>query len=71
MVEFKVVRHVSRRTEVCEVWIDGEMKAAIYPDDDATGIRIMSSHVDGAPDGVGCWEFKFTEGLASEFKLRS
>jgi hypothetical protein len=63
MIEFKQTRHSIRNVNLIEVWVDGAFKAAIYPDDTGTGIRVVSRHVQGDPaysgdlEGMRSWEF--------------
>jgi hypothetical protein len=48
-VEFRKAYHTARAVEVIEVWVSGVFKAAIYPDHDTRGIRVISDHLTGEP----------------------
>lgn len=65
MIEFKQKQHDIRETTLIEVWVNGKLKAAIYPNDTETGIRVISRHIQGDPSlsftevqGIQSWEFK-------------
>jgi hypothetical protein len=46
LVEFKVVKHSLRSTEIIEVWYDGKLRATITPGDENTAVmRVISRHV--------------------------
>jgi len=62
MIEFRQKLHDIRKVQVVEVFVDGEFKGAIYPNDDHTGIRFLSNHFPSEPVyeenlGVRSWEF--------------
>jgi hypothetical protein len=62
VIEFKQTRHSIRNTNLIEVWVDGTFKAAIFPNDMGTGIRVVSRHVQGDPvysdrQDMRSWEF--------------
>jgi hypothetical protein len=65
MIEFREVQHLIRKTNMIEVWIDGRLRAAVYPNNDGDGIRVISRHVQGDPllsltdvEDMKSWEFK-------------
>jgi hypothetical protein len=43
-VEFKLARHDIRHVDVVEIWIDGQMRATLYPDESGEGIKLISRH---------------------------
>jgi hypothetical protein len=62
MIEFRKKLHTVRKVEVVEVFVDGQFKGAIYPNNDHTGIRFLSNHFEGEPVyeddlGLRSWEF--------------
>jgi hypothetical protein len=69
MIEFRREQHFIRKTEMIEVWIDGRLMAAVYPNENGDGIRVMSRHVHGQPlmtltsdvPDMKSWEFKLTD----------
>jgi hypothetical protein len=67
MVELKLVPHsLFPDMRICEVWVDGVFRAAIYPRE-PNGIRLVSTHLDGDPTqepGIPIvWNFDFKTGL--------
>jgi hypothetical protein len=65
MIEFKQARHSIRNTDIIRVWVNGRLKAVIYPNDGEDGIKVISRHVQGDPllsftkvEDVRGWEFK-------------
>jgi hypothetical protein len=68
MIEFKKALHNIRQVEIVEVWLDGKLKAAIYPTDAGNGIRVISAWVKGEPQltltdvtNLRGWNFNFEE----------
>ena len=64
-IEFKQVKHGIRDATLVEVWIDGKLKACIYPNGNGDGIRVISRHVQGDPlasytevEDMETWEFR-------------
>lgn len=71
MIQYKVERHQVKNSEVFEVWIDGVFMAAIYPNDEGNGFRLMSRHLKEdpieyptLPGNFRTWEFKFSQAAA-------
>jgi len=65
-VEFKIKDHSHRPCKIVEVFVDGEFRAAIYPDEQG-GIRVVSTHLRAEPAQVplgegGIWQFLFERG---------
>jgi hypothetical protein len=49
-IKFKLDGHTVRNEliEVCEVWVNDNMVATIYPSQSGTGIKLLSRHVSDA-----------------------
>lgn len=62
-ITFRIVPHTARHAVVVEVFMDGVFRAAIYPEYDRGGIRVMSTHLAGEPVQLldAGWQFLFEE----------
>jgi hypothetical protein len=63
MIEFRPTRHTVTGAEIIEVLVNGQFRAAIYPNGTG-GFSIMSRYVINEPtpgdlgDGIICWQFR-------------
>lgn len=58
-IEFKVVEHKVRHCPVVEIWCDGKFRAAIYPNDIAAGVRLVSTHLAMQPIKISEKTYQF------------